>query len=674
MSRLVLFFLLVLVQLNIINSQLVTKYSVQYSTLKPSIVDELIKSPVSDATKLNADYLSKTDSFKSSLMYDSLKPRVGGTIQFEPDWYKNLTIQFGYESTAWFIRDYNQLNKGRVAVKKDSTKIHDMSSLNAVRSVIIHPYHKEFVIFTAHEQENKLFISPDNARTIKTVRIEFDPDLFYFTNELNKILAVDRSGRQLWLTIDSGFSWKQISSNVVKISTSSVSIDDIYFMERNDTKTHLIRFDLKQLNTQVVERNILDFVAVNGRIYTLIQTNKGLTLMTSTNNEDFQMVKLKEVSGKIIDFDVSAIKENEAFIIVKSELNSQVTSDLYHSLDFINFEKSLQNIVYNCPERNELKYVMKIGRECAQIKSLSPSSSAYVANSMNGNKLESFIKMSLKDEWESVDFWLPSDKGLSLELSDYLLGIYKQPKYSGSNLLDLIISRTNRPVSNGNSLTEVYVSRDEGYEWEKIKGLNSNYLYSISMHNKIPVIIAVEANKPTNKILYSYDRGYEWNEFYFSNRLVIVDKIINIPESQASFYLPIQAYVLNEPVKSIIRIDFKKSFDLKEEDEKEPTPIIDESIRDSINEHSHDEIERISISKETRKNLIMLLEFSIPGVVLILGCIFSLYIWLRYKEKFFKIFKKNVNKSKNEYARITKRPIIRDESKHCLINEADQMV
>ena len=85
-----------------------------------------------------------------------------------------------------------------------------------------------------------------------------------------------------------------------------------------------------------------------------------------------------------------------------------------------------------------------------------------------------------------------------------------------------------------------------------------NNLFSLNTNKEtgINIILSVESTKLTNKLKYSYDNGYDWNEYYFSNENVLVEKvIINKNEFASAFYL-VCSKSSNE--KIIFKIEFTR--------------------------------------------------------------------------------------------------------------------
>lgn len=70
-------------------------------------------------------------------------------------------------------------------------------------------------------------------------------------------------------------------------------------------------------------------------------------------------------------------------------------------------------------------------------------------------------------------------------------------------------------------------------------------------------MLSVETFKMTNKLKYSYDNGYEWNEFQFAtNENVLVEQVLtNSMEFASAFYLICSN---NANQRIIFKIDFKQ--------------------------------------------------------------------------------------------------------------------
>lgn len=78
-------------------------------------------------------------------------------------------------------------------------------------------------------------------------------------------------------------------------------------------------------------------------------------------------------------------------------------------------------------------------------------------------------------------------------------------------------------------------------------------------------VVAVDVNQPTNVLLYSYDLGNNWNEFYFSDTLVMVKKLLGTNlENKPTFFMVCTGA---ENQKSIKRFEFVPQTRYDDEDQ-----------------------------------------------------------------------------------------------------------
>ena len=69
------------------------------------------------------------------------------------------------------------------------------------------------------------------------------------------------------------------------------------------------------------------------------------------------------------------------------------------------------------------------------------------------------------------------------------------------------------------------------------------------------ILVAVEKNKLTNKLMYSFNNGDNWMDYYFSNSSVVVNElIVDQRTNSAAFYL-VSKKLNNQNV--IFIVDFK---------------------------------------------------------------------------------------------------------------------
>lgn len=582
------------------------EYSIEHSMLDSSDLKALETLPAAKASALNK---LAPDHFDSGLLFGNLNLQSSEFIFNQSN--DNLAVHFGLGSTIWLLAA-NKSPSNQVYLSQNSgltykryNQFHDYSLESEISQIFVNPIKKDFVIFS-DENDKTLFISKNNGRTLKAVRIPFQPSKFHFGQRLNTILAVDQANQQLWLSINMGKSWKMLADNLIQYSeTVSSNFDEseerIFFMQQAGSDVRLIEFNLKEfrkdlfnedveLKKHIIKQGISSFKVSGDKMFIMSKDSKGsMSLSFSENNG--QLVEITfPLDHKIVDYQIALVTDAEVYVVVVYEANGSRRSDLFLSKngDLVKFKLSLKNIVNNCqgkefePENPRSVVVDLNMNRCIEMRSLSKDGVIYVANALNSNEMvETFIKRSEYSEWTPIEYEIAA-KDLSLNLNEAFFQVHEQPSGSfGPNLPDLMVSRVNQRLNNKNAIKElgVYVSQDEGRDWTKI--LDEDYIYSITYNEEymMSVITAVLASKPTNKVLYSYDYGGNWNEYFFSDRFVKANSIFRDPrEHSTAFYL---ACTYAKNIDSIIKIDFHAQelsddyFDaeiLKEE----PIPVVDD--------------------------------------------------------------------------------------------------
>lgn len=519
------------------------------------------------------------DKFTSNLLSDKLDIATS-ELNFNNQTYDDLVIQFGRRSVVWSLVKFDNNNESDNLVftsenhgksfrpytkfaefKLDSIEIDDM---------FVSTQNREFLIFS--DTSNKaLFISSSNGEYLSHYRISFQPYEFYFTRDSDIFLAFDKENSQLWLTTNMGRTWKLICEHLTKFSEAvpvdSQSIQHIYFLEADsNAKQSLVRFDLDGFREDFINENVAehkhtiasdinDFAVIGDLVFLMKQSEEhGLELSMSRNNSDFKTAgfELQDNSVQILDFQVTLVTDSEIFVVATYKLNNQIKNELFRSeinSDSFMFKSSLTNIVNKCQVSRKLNQIQLPNElnnnRCIEMRSLKKD--VYLANAMNKmGKVETFLKKSGHLNWTPIEFDTLENEDLALNLNQNFFQMHLQPEGSfggGENLPDAIFATVNQ--------NEVYMSYDDGIDWSPVEfGNNNTYEYSISDK----VIIAVAANKPVNKFLYSLDFGYNWNEYFFSSKLVFVSEIVRDPSEDSSVFYLACTHAGNK--QALLRVDF----------------------------------------------------------------------------------------------------------------------
>jgi len=559
------------------------KYTIN-STETASSLQLLANSPHFNTFELNAN---AEDKFSVDLMHHKRKLETS-EMSLDQD-YETLIVQFGADSIIWMLVKFNEDVNNQVLLSTDNGRNYDIYHMFEndlddvqIQNIFVSSYDRSFVIFT-DVKNGVLFVVSDKGRSM--AEIDFKPEVFYFTKDSSVILALDRENSQLWLTTNTGRTWKSIGNNIVQFSDSITrdtnSIEHIYYLESKTTNaTELIRFDLKNYLDDVVNEDVAslrhviandvtDFVATNDRVFIMKTSGeKGLTLEISRNSGEFQEAEfeLDATFSKVLDLQVTLATDQEIFVIVTYKLNNNLQSDLFRSdksSNFMQFKQSLQGIINRCSDNATIPlnrpHVLDMNQNsCIEMRVLKLGHT-YLANARNAlDKVVTFVKRSVSSEWTPIEFEKDiHKKNEAIDLNDNFLLLHLESEgTSVEDLPDVIFAKGKE--------SGFYVSSDEGSEWESLKfgpSRTSEYIYL----NGESEVVAVDVNQPTNVLLYSYDLGNNWNEFYFSDTLVMVKKLLGTNlENKPTFFMVCTGA---ENQKSIKRFEFVPQTRYDDEDQ-----------------------------------------------------------------------------------------------------------
>ncbi len=347
----------------------------------------------------------------------------------------------------------------------------------------------------------------------------------------------------------------------------------------NQVSAQLVRFDLKAFkddkynqNVQearhVLRKDLVDFFIIGNSVFIINgpDSTGSLYLMASVSavSDQFSPVVFDTKYTQIIGFQLVQLKGADKFIVVSYRMNNIVFNDLFKSdgNTGTKFKLSLENIINRCQPSSENA---NFGHDssCIEMQALNEKGHVYIANAQNEHGvIEAFIKSNPKsDKWKKSEVNNPDKLALNLDTS--FVQIHKEPEssFSLANLPDVMFARVNKK----NEHVGVYAIQDEGNYWTKI--LSETFIFSVGFdeEEKMTIIVAAESNKPTNKLIYSFDGGYSWNEWYFSNGFVLVDEIVRDTLTPTnSFFLVCTG--LNS-TNSIIKLDFSSKSPVYVEEE-----------------------------------------------------------------------------------------------------------
>lgn len=378
------------------------------------------------------------------------------------------------------------------------------------------------------------------------------------------------------MTINAGKSWKLIGENVLEFQPDILLPDDdkkqqfIYFMEKTEQgSTQLIRFDLTEFkynklmqNVQdrkhVVKKELVSYFSIGSSVFIVSKTDaigSSMSLIVSSANGDhFKPVtfEMENREGKLVTgFKAVQLNGKDKFIVVTYRMNNMVYNDLYISSDASDaseFKLSLENIVDKCQTSGNSRY-----ESCFDIRELSEAGYVFIANAINQDGfVETFIKNHpYASEWEP-SYYSEGESGLFLNLDRDFYQVHSEAKssFSPANMPDLMFSRIGRKG--------VYASQEQGEDWTRI--LNDSFAYSVAFSEeyRLTVVVAAEADRPTSKLRYSFDYGNSWNEWYFSDSLVMVDEIRMDPLTLTPAFLLMCTGA--ESANVMIKLDFSADY------------------------------------------------------------------------------------------------------------------
>lgn len=633
---------------------------------------------IANSKEISASSLNKKmpNEFTSSL-FKSLSPRatsfkLNGTVD-------DLTVQFGADSSMWLVVGYKEGEAKKKVFRSDDngltykryTVFEDYSNKVEIDSVFVNPKEKEFVIFS--DLKNRvLFVSQKNGRGWRESMIGFTADDFFFTDDSSVIMSFDQSNRQLWITINSGKSWKLIGENLVQFQPETIfSMDKqqyIYFMEKTEQGyTQLIRFDLTEFkydqlmqNVQdrkhVVKKAIARYFSIGSSVFIVsksIDTGSSSLMVSDANGNQFSPVSFEVANREakqVIGFEAVQLSGADKFIVMTYRMNNIIHNDLYKSSDSsaTRFKLSLENIVNKCQSFDSIQ-----AQSCFDIRELNEAGYVFIANAWNDEGIiETFIKYNpYSSNWEP-SYYSSEESGLSVNLDKDFFQVHSEPKssFSPANLPDLMFSRV--------SQKGVYASQEQGEDWTKI--LNDSFTYSVAFSEeyRLTVVVAAESDRPTNKLRYSFDYGNNWNEWYFSDSLLMVDEIRRDPVADTPAFLLVCTG--DESANLMIKLEFSADY-VRVVEEEEPSPIMDSTTTleadeptttvstsvlpettklpgelevraehlTSFNEESYEEAK--SLIELSRMHLMILSQYMVPIFIFVSSFLIALLFYLNKK-------------------------------------------
>lgn len=380
--------------------------------------------------------------------------------------------------------------------------------------------------------KNLVKIYKDLGEKPSQVTTPFRPDNFYFTPRDSIYLGaqVNEHFNQLWISLDSGKNWENLSKFVGKSPEweSSKNVNSIYLI---DDDSRLVRFEIgateagPKISKTILRSGVRSFELIDEKFLFAATQEENNLLVNKLGSKkrdvnDFEPLgfEFETKPTKIIDYQVQALEKTEILVVVSYEANGQegVRKDLFSCSDFkkLAFKPTLRNIESNP------KVLSKRG--------------ILLANVRSGEKEKSVVKSMLRLEpgavWNQVKI-SPEIKDSHLELKwPNFQFSYEFPESSIGDPRSPDFAITSVKNENGN-MQGVYVSRGDVSEWFEALGAGS----FVSSHADFGrLLFAIDATRPVDELVYSVNKGFDWRKVKFANHLVLVDHVIALSDTSSS--------------------------------------------------------------------------------------------------------------------------------------------
>ncbi|XP_041981642.1 sortilin-related receptor-like [Aricia agestis] len=417
-----------------------------------------------------------------------------------------------------------------------------------------HPKYPEFCVFI-DSTNKKLYYTRDNGKTIFRSDLTFHPSELAFDEDYpDKYVILDKvdNGRDLFITLDGGKTFKQIGSYIKAFYWSSgAGFPKMFYVERwkpGGNSSVLAFFDPVHPTVLELFSDAKDFQIKGDYMFATRQKDKNsLDLYISYQRGPFYKAEF-QTELDLVKFHIADVTDKRLFVSVMHSENlvNLYVSEINKNYTQYNFVLSLEQVLSYFPEGNWKDSWLEDVTEdpFTDLYRVEGLKGIYIASKVNyksqipniePDHLVSLITFDHGVTWAPITPPTEDENGkplnchiensCSLHLCQKFSQLYPATRPTGPYMRSAsIMSSKSAPgiiMATGvvgkslKGIPGVYLSRDAGLTWKRI--LKDYYFFNYGDHGG--VLIAVKYFKTrgeTSRILYSTNEGLDWKSYRFN--------------------------------------------------------------------------------------------------------------------------------------------------------------
>ena len=419
------------------------------------------------------------------------------------------------------------------------------------------------IIILTDLSNKQLFVSINDGASFDPVDVKFRPDIVYMNNKQKTLFAVEEneSTKNVWLSSDFGKTWSLLCENAVSLPNwveSRFGLDQSHYIYFVNAEKSLVQVDLRQIESKdsanILMPNVQDYkifedykfitCSIDGNLNLRILNNKLSSKEFKINNE---LVR----SANILKYEIIEANSNEILLALVYKLDGQVKADLYSSKrsSLFEFNLALRNIFVNT-EKEQSK---------VEIKLLTKYGNVYLANVKEDDKspIKTLVKNSYDDKWTELETDAQTEK-FHVDLGKKLIFSHEIQNSDDPQLPEFAMASMVDMESANSKVFALKSYSSEVTEWSEI--LDGDYFYSFSNYGDL--IIAVDKDKPTNRLIYSDNIGSGWSTLQLStqqDQLYFVNSLIKKEAGESKNIFLIFATDSTTGVRKVFKLVVSKS-------------------------------------------------------------------------------------------------------------------
>lgn len=402
--------------------------------------------------------------------------------------------------------------------------------------------------------------------------------------------------KELFLSVDGGYTWEYLIDFVEKVEWGAYSISNILeqympkeriILTRHEDTNISENYD-KSINTL----NLIysdDFFKHSDTIFTLVKDVKDFNInensiyASNKNNNTLYYSKLNvfnfEFKTAVFNVDdnyfsnknfkIIDVNNQDVLILVTSKVNNNNVGDIFMSNNKTvsgYFVMIGENIVFDVVNNNYIPHIVFLPH----------ISDIIIANTKYNNKIISKISYNRGNSWSYIQAPLKDCEGNYIQhcidfttnsnncfLYLHDINLNNIDTITNYNSIGPLISNgsiINITIKNQSEETNLYISNTNGMTWKEIR--KSRHIFKIGNFGGI-ILSALLYNK-TNNLIYSIDNGISFNSVELSTNLFYITNIEIVTNKKHDLNFIIYGYnkdnIKDKQIGITIGIDFKNVF------------------------------------------------------------------------------------------------------------------